>query len=137
MPPKIMFRVFFSRIEDAQNDNIAGFDSAGSVAPETRRHGMANGDAQAASQDDQQSPSFFGSRLADAVAKDGAARILSRRAAPDRSTLSGRSHLLGRSRLQVIDGSVIEEGAIESDAKPGAAPKRPLLNQLGQERSRL
>ena len=66
MPPKIMFRIFFSRIEDAQNDNEAGPDR---VAPQALRHHPIDAthveDGQA--QDDMQMPPFFGSRLADAV----------------------------------------------------------------------
>ncbi|HWT97598.1 MAG TPA: hypothetical protein VN229_08275, partial [Terriglobales bacterium] len=67
MPPKIMFRIFFYRMEDAQNDNAVGL---GYVVPAALRRNPV--DATPASggpaHDDMPMPAFFGSRLADAVA---------------------------------------------------------------------
>jgi len=103
MPPKIMFRIFFSRIGDAQNDNDAGLDRVALQA--LRRHPIDSthvGDDQA--QDDMQLPPFFGSRLADAVSARNAERSLP------------RARTTNRCRLTVITG-----GAGFAGAQPACA----------------
>jgi hypothetical protein len=111
MPPKIMFRIFFSHTQQAQNDNHAGDRSA--------ERGEARSENPA--------PTFFGSRLAHAVP----AHIVPGRAVARRDAESSRSSAgaaIPRRRLMVIDGGVVEsviaEGGMITTAAM-AVPRRP------------
>jgi|GEM_PF-5280604 len=102
MPPKIMFRIFFCRMEDAQNDNAAGL---GYVAPAALRRNPVD---TTSTPDDMPMPAFFGSRLADAVASRTA------KLAPSRPRSNNRC------RLTVIAGGMETGAAWQSQAPEGS-----------------
>jgi hypothetical protein len=104
MPPKIMFRIFFYRMEDAQNDNAAGL---GYVAPAALRRNPVDATP---TPDDMPMPAFFGSRLADADAVAGRTAKL----APSRPRSNNRC------RLTVIAGGTETGLARQSPAPEGS-----------------